>query len=68
MAISVKKKSKEQVKITSSFLWSGVNRKGQTVSGEIKAENISLAKADLIRQGLIIKKIKKQNEIGRAHV
>lgn len=60
MAISAK--TKKNIIITQSFKWSGVNRKGQTVSGEIKSNNLSQAKAELIRQGIIVKKIKKETE------
>lgn len=54
--------NKTKAKITLVFLWSGLNRKGQSVSGEIKAENLSQAKAELIRQGIVVKKIRRQTE------
>jgi type IV pilus assembly protein PilC len=54
--------NKPKAKITLVFLWSGLNRKGQSVSGEIKTENLSQAKAELIRQGIVVKKIRRQTE------
>lgn len=63
MAITSQSKARKQkAAITHKFIWSAVNRKGQSVSGEIKADSLSQAKAELIRQGLIVKKIKKENE------
>ena len=49
-------------KVTVVFTWSGVNRRGQSISGEMKAETLSQAKADLIRQGIVIKKIRRKSE------
>ncbi len=55
-------KSANKPKITLVFTWSGVNRRGQPISGEMKAETLSQAKADLIRQGIVVKKIRHKSE------
>ncbi|WP_416306107.1 type II secretion system F family protein [Neptunicella sp. SCSIO 80796] len=46
-------------KSISVFVWDGVNRKGQSVKGEISAGNISEAKNLLRRQGISATKVKK---------
>ncbi len=42
------------------FSWSGTDRKGQKASGELSAGNLTLAKAELRRQGINAKKIVKK--------
>ncbi|WP_024872526.1 type II secretion system F family protein [Tolumonas lignilytica] len=54
--------NKPKPKVTHVFHWKGVNRRGQKVSGEMKGETLSQVKADLIRQGIVIQKLRKQNE------
>ncbi|MBP9643717.1 MAG: type II secretion system F family protein [Budvicia sp.] len=54
--------NKQKTKVTQVFIWSGVNRRGQSISGEIKAETLSQGKAELIRQGIVIKKIRRKTE------
>lgn len=54
--------NKPKPKVTLVFAWSGVNRRGQKISGEIKAETLSQAKADLIRQGVVVQKIRRKSE------
>ncbi len=54
--------NKPKPKVTLTFAWSGVNRRGQKISGEIKAETLSQAKADLIRQGVVVQKIRRKSE------
>lgn len=44
---------------TSTFAWEGVNRRGQTTKGEIVAINSAYAKAQLRKQGIDPKKVKK---------
>jgi len=44
---------------TSMFLWEGVNRRGQSVKGEVSAANSALVKAQLRKQGIDPKKVKK---------
>lgn len=41
--------------------WQGVNREGRTLSGEIQAKTIILAKVSLSKQGITVKKIKKRS-------
>ena len=43
-----------------SFLWEGTNKDGKKVQGESTAANMDLLKADLRRQGIIPKKVKKK--------
>jgi type IV pilus assembly protein PilC len=54
--------NKPKAKVTQVFAWSGVNRRGQKISGEIKAETLSQGKAELIRQGIVIQKIRRKTE------
>ncbi len=54
--------NKLKPKISQVFLWSGVNRRGQKVSGELKGETLQQVKAELIRQGIVVQKIRKQHE------
>ena len=49
-------------KVYHAFVWRGVNRRGQKVSGEMKGESLAQVKADLIRQGVVVQKISKHNE------
>jgi len=44
---------------TSTFVWEGVNRRGQAAKGEIIALNSAYAKAHLRKQGIEPKKVKK---------
>ncbi len=48
-------------KLVSTFIWQGKNKAGTTVSGEMTALSMTLAKAELRRQGLVVSKIKKKN-------
>lgn len=43
-----------------AFLWEGVNREGKKVQGETTAANMDLLKADLRRQGIVPKRVKKK--------
>ena len=54
--------NKQKPKVTNVFVWKGVNRRGQKISGEIKAETLSQGKAELIRQGIVIEKIRRKTE------
>lgn len=49
-------------KVYHAFVWRGVNRRGQKVSGEMKGETLAQVKADLIRQGVVVQKISKHQE------
>lgn len=43
-----------------AFVWSGTDRKGQKVKGELNAANIAVAKAELRKQGINAKTVKKK--------
>ena len=43
-----------------AFVWSGTDRKGQKVKGELNATNIAVAKAELRKQGINAKTVKKK--------
>ncbi len=43
-----------------AFTWEGTNREGKLVKGESNAVNINFIKADLRRQGIIPKKVRKK--------
>ncbi len=43
-----------------TFLWEGKDNKGQTVKGEVSGQSIALVKANLRRQGINPKKVKKK--------
>ncbi|RAP37845.1 type II secretion system protein F [Legionella quinlivanii] len=45
-----------------SFRWEGVNRAGEKVKGIIEAKTLVLAKADLNKQGYIVKKVVKKRK------
>ena len=47
---------------TSTFTWEGVNRRGQNTKGEIVALNSAYAKAQLRKQGIEPRKVKKATE------
>ncbi|MDH5484015.1 MAG: type II secretion system F family protein [Gammaproteobacteria bacterium] len=44
----------------STFVWEGINKDGKTVKGETTANNANMLKADLRRQGIQPKKVKKK--------
>lgn len=43
-----------------TYVWSGANRKGEKITGEQQAISMTLLKADLRRQGVTVKKVKKK--------
>ncbi|MGN5107236.1 type II secretion system F family protein [Aeromonas hydrophila] len=45
-----------------AFRWSGVNRKGQKVSGELQADSINTVKAELRKQGVNVTKVSKKSQ------
>jgi type IV pilus assembly protein PilC len=47
---------------TSTFVWEGINRRGQSTKGEIVALNSAYAKAHLRKQGIEPRKVKKAAE------
>lgn len=51
-------KKKEKLPVT--FLWEGKDKTGNASKGSINAENLTIAKAQLRRQGILPRKIRKQ--------
>jgi len=60
MATAVSKKNTPKVKPLDVFIWSGVNRKGKKINGELSANNIIELKAQLRKQGITPSKVKKK--------
>ena len=52
------------IKKEDRFFWEGTNRSGTRVRGEVHAQNVSLVKADLRRQGINPLKVKKKSTLG----
>src|SRR5690554_2291006 len=44
----------------SNFKWEGTNRRGQTVKGELMGQNAAVVKANLRKQGIVPKKVRKE--------
>lgn len=44
------------------FTWSGKDKKGNTVKGELSAANIAVAKAELRKQGILAKNVRKKGK------
>ena len=57
---STTKDKKVKVKALDVFTWSGVNRKGKKINGELSAKNIIELKAQLRSQGITPSKVKKK--------
>lgn len=51
--------AKVQTEMLLDFVYDGVNRRGEKVKGETTSRNIELAKAQLRKQGIQVKTIKK---------
>ena len=47
---------------TLTFQWEGVNKRGQKISGEMLGENSAIVKAQLRKQGILPKKIRRKSE------
>jgi type IV pilus assembly protein PilC len=60
MATAVAKKKTPKIKELDIFTWQGVNRKGKNVSGELSANSAIELKAQLRKQGITPKKVKKK--------
>ncbi len=59
MAVTAKKKQ-DKPKELDMFIWSGVNRKGKKINGELPANNIIELKAQLRKQGITPSRVKKK--------
>lgn len=60
MATAVAKNKAPKVKPLDLFIWSGVNRKGKKINGELSANNIIELKTQLRKQGITPSKVKKK--------
>ena len=47
---------------TITFQWEGINRRGQKIEGEMLGENSAIVKAQLRKQGISPKKLKRKSE------
>lgn len=47
---------------TLTFQWEGVNKRGQKIDGEMLGENSAIVKAQLRKQGILPKKIRRKSE------
>ena len=47
------------------FAWEGVNREGKKVIGETTSGNMDMVKAELRRQGIVPRKVKKKSKAAR---
>ena len=62
MAVNTNTRDKIEAKKFYPFVWEGVNRKGQKVSGEMQGENINLVKSELRKQGVNVSKIRRKSQ------
>ena len=47
---------------TATFVWEGTDKQGKKTKGEISSVNPAIAKAELRRQGIVAKKVKKKSK------
>jgi type IV pilus assembly protein PilC len=66
MATAVASSGSKAVKRDVSYSWSGMDKKGNRVSGKSLAPDETALRADLRRQGIAVGKIKKQGQAFRA--
>ncbi|WP_438971616.1 type II secretion system F family protein [Methylophaga sp.] len=50
----------KKVKVPDIYLWQGTNKQGRRIKGQLTAENVAQARADLRRQGIAPLKVKKK--------
>jgi type IV pilus assembly protein PilC len=62
MATAVATSGAKGVKRDSSFSWSGMDKKGNRVSGKSLAPDENALRSDLRRQGIAVSKVKKQSQ------
>ncbi|WP_043888372.1 type II secretion system F family protein, partial [Methylophaga thiooxydans] len=61
MAEAIASKAKKtKVKVPNIYLWQGTNKQGRRIKGQVSAENLNQAKAELRSQGIAPLKIKKK--------
>ena len=46
---------------SATFVWEGTDKQGRKAKGEISSLNPALAKAELSKQGIVAKKVKKKS-------
>lgn len=54
------KPSKKNVPKVQTFVWEGLDKKGNKVKGESSAQNMTLVKAELRKQGIMANKVRKK--------
>jgi type IV pilus assembly protein PilC len=62
MAVTPGSRDKIEAKKFYPYVWQGINRKGQKVSGEMQGENQNLVKAELRKQGVNVSKISRKSQ------
>ena len=56
------KKNKASAATSTTFIYKGIDRKGKTIQGEIAATSQALVKAQLIKQGIRPKSVRKKSK------
>lgn len=62
MAVTPGSRDKIEARKFYPYVWQGINRKGQKVSGEIQGENPNQVKAELRKQGVSVSKINRKSQ------
>jgi len=62
MAVTPGSRDKIEAKKFYPYVWQGINRKGQKVSGEMQGENPNQVKAELRKQGVNVSKISRKSQ------
>ena len=66
MAVAQQAQTKSRKASTTSqmdrFSWSGKDKKGNTIKGELAAANIAVAKAELKKQGITVRSVRKKTK------
>jgi type IV pilus assembly protein PilC len=62
MAVTSGSRDKIEAKKFYPYVWQGINRKGQKISGEMQGENPNQVKAELRKQGVNVSKINRKSQ------
>jgi len=62
MAVTPGSRDKIEARKFYPYVWQGINRKGQKVSGEMQGENPNQVKAELRKQGVSVSKINRKSQ------
>ncbi|GAB3214705.1 type II secretion system F family protein [Pseudaeromonas pectinilytica] len=62
MAVTPSSRDKIEAKKFYPYVWQGINRKGQKISGEMQGENPNQVKAELRKQGVNVSKINRKSQ------